>query len=72
MKELDFHSVESCKKQILENLPAEEKTTKWIYITMESHVNKSDLIEILEFLKEQKIEYQFGSEDEFVPKIMKK
>ncbi len=71
MKDLDFHSVESCKKQILENLPVDENKQKWIFVTMESHVNKSELIEILEFLKEQKIEYQFGSEDEFVPKIMK-
>lgn len=71
MKDLDFHSVASCKKQILENLPIEERKTKWIYVTMESHVNKSELIEILEFLKEQNIEYQFGREDEFVPKIIK-
>ena len=71
MKDLDFHSVESCKKQILENLPVDKNKQQWIFVTMESHVNKSELIEILEFLKEQKIEYQFGSEDEFVPKIMK-
>jgi len=71
MKDLDFHSVESCKKQVLENLPNEEKESKWIYVTMESHVNKNVLINILEFLKEQKIDYQFGREDEFVPKIMK-
>ena len=71
MKDLDFHSVESCKKQILENLPVDKNKQKWIFVTMESQVNKSELIEILEFLKEQKIEYQFGSEDEFVPKIMK-
>lgn len=75
MKDLDFHSVESCKKQILENLPKEETDkdeNNWIYVSMESHVNKSELIEILTFLREQSIDYHFGKEDEFVPKIMKK
>lgn len=71
MKDFDFHSVESCKKQILENLPVDENKQKWIFVTMESHVSKSELIEILEFLKEQKIECQFGRDDEFVPKIIK-
>ena len=72
MKDLDFHSVESCKKQILENIPNGEKESKWIYVTMESHVNKNELIKVLKFLSVQKIDYQFGKEDEFVPKIMKK
>lgn len=71
MKDLNFHSVKSCKKRIKEDLPVSEKNGTWIYVTMESHVNKSELIEVLEFLKEQRIDYKFGNEDEFVPKIMK-
>ena len=75
MKDLDFHSIESCKNKILENLPKKingKEEPNWIYVSMESHVNKSALIEILRFLREQKIDYKFGSEDEFVSKIMKK
>ena len=75
MKDLSFHSTESCKKHILESLPeqgVDNVQSKWIYVSLESHVYKRDLIEILEFLKEQNIEYQFGAEDEFVPKLIKK
>lgn len=74
MKDLNFHSVESCKKQILESLPKHEvnKThAKWIYVDLESHVNKRELIDILKFLKEHKIEYQFG-EDEIIEKLINK
>ena len=71
MKDLDFHSVESCKNQILENLPIGKTNEKWIYITMESQVNKLELIEILKFLKVHNIDYHFGVEDEFVPNLMK-
>lgn len=70
MKDLNFHTVESCQKQILDNLPIEEEQY-WIYITIESQVNKSELIEILDFLKEKKIDYRFGNEGDFVPYIMK-
>ncbi len=75
MKDLSFHSTESCKNKILETLPkhgAVNVQNNWIYVSLESHVNKRDLIEILDFLKEQNIDYQFGREDEFVPKLMKK
>lgn len=72
MKDLNFHSVESCKKQILGNLPSGEDELKWIYVSLESHVNKIELIDMLAFLKEQNIEYYFGIEDDFVPGIMKK
>lgn len=70
MKDLNFHTVESCQKQILDNLPIEEEQN-WIYISLESQVNKSELVEILNFLRENKIDYRFGKEDEFVPYIMK-
>lgn len=59
----------------MESLPeqgVDNVQSKWIYVSLESHVYKRDLIEILEFLKEQNIEYQFGAEDEFVPKLIKK
>ncbi len=75
MKDLSFHSSESCKKQILESLPkhgTDKVQNNWIYVSLESHVYMHDLIEILKFLKEQNIDYQFGTEDEFVPKLMKK
>ncbi len=70
MKDLNFHTVKSCQKQILDNLPR-EKEQNWIYITLESQVNNSELIKILNFLKEKKIGYRFGKEDDFVPYIMK-
>lgn len=75
MKDLGFHSVESCKERILEGLPKQEVNKvqySWIYVSLESQVNKRELIEILEFLKEQNIEYQFGTEDEFVTKLIEK
>lgn len=75
MKDLAFHSVESCKKRILMNIPSlktDEKKNNWLYVSLESHVNKSELIEILTFLKAEKIDYRFGKEDDFVQKIMKK
>lgn len=73
MKDLNFHSVESCKNQIITCLPKSiEKfnEVKWIYVSQESHVNKSELIQILAFLREKKINYRFGDEDEFVPNII--
>ena len=70
MKDLNFHTVKSCQKQILDNLPG-EKEQNWIYIILESQVNNSELIKILNFLKEKKIDYRFGKEDDFVPYIMK-
>lgn len=75
MKDFDFHSVESCKKEILKSRP---KPTKhkidrpyWIFVSMESQVNKLELIEILEFLRKENIEYQFGEEDQIMEKINK-
>ena len=75
MKDLKFHSVASCKNEIITNLPVSENNlgeNAWIYVTLESQVNKNELIEMLEFLKEQKIDYQFGKEDEFIPKMIEK
>ncbi len=75
MKDLQFHSVASCKNEILANLPITENElgeSDWIFVSLESHVNKKQLIEILEFLKEKKIDYQFGKEDEFIPKMIRK
>lgn len=72
MKDLKFHSVASCKNEIMVNLPTMENKlgeNDRIFVTLESHVNKNQLIEILEFLKEKKIDYRFGKEDEFIPKI---
>lgn len=74
MKDLNFHTVKSCKEQVLANLPnskKEEAEAKWIYVSMESHVNKKELIEILSFLRKEKIDYHFGIENKFVPKIIK-
>ena len=74
MKDLGFHSIKSCKERIVASLPTTEmdsESKNWVYISMESQINKSDLIEMLVFLREQQIDYQFGMEDEFVPKLIK-
>ncbi|WP_299436537.1 hypothetical protein [uncultured Maribacter sp.] len=74
MKDLKFHSAESCKNEIIANLPNTENKAEendWIYVTLESQVNKPELIEILTFLREKKIEYRFGQEDEFIPQMIK-
>jgi hypothetical protein len=74
MKDLKFHTVESCKNEIIANLPSQENKTEendWIYVTLESQVNKSQLIDMLNFLREKNIEYRFGQEDEFIPKMIK-
>ncbi|WP_430968553.1 hypothetical protein [Spongiimicrobium sp. 2-473A-2-J] len=74
MKDLKFHSIESCKKEIISNLPSlknKDGENYWIYVTMESQINKTQLIEILKFLRENKIDYQFGQEDEFISKMIK-
>ena len=76
MKDIsDFHTVTSCKKEILRALPDNTQNfgnNNWIYVSLESHVNKIELIEILEFFKQKKIDYYFGIEDEFVPLIREK
>lgn len=74
MKDLKFHSAESCKNEIIANLPSRENKAKekdWIYVTLESQVNKSELIAVLTFLKEENIDYRFGQEDEFIPQMIK-
>jgi len=74
MKDLKFHSVESCKSEIISNLPSTENKKEendWLYVTMESQVNKPELIKILDFLREKNIDYHFGKEDEFIPKMIK-
>lgn len=75
MKDFDFHSVESCKKEILKSRPKPTKhkidRPNWIFVSMESHVNKLELIEILEFFRKENIEYQFGEEDQIMEKIDK-
>ncbi|WP_159076363.1 hypothetical protein [Flagellimonas amoyensis] len=75
MKDLKFHTVASCKNEIMANLPFTENKpgeNNWIFVTLESQINRNQLIEILEFLKEMKIDYQFGKEDVFIPKIIGK
>lgn len=75
MKDLKFHSPESCKTEIIASLPNQENKvdqTHWIYVTLESQVNKPELIEILTFFREKNIEYRFGQEDEFIPQMIKK
>jgi hypothetical protein len=74
MKDLKFHTVESCKNEILSNLPSQEKKTgenDWIYVTLESQVNKLEMIDILTFLRDKNIDYRFGQEDEFIPQMIK-
>ena len=74
MKDLKFHTVESCKNEIIANLPNQDKENgenDWIYVTLESQVNKTEMIEILTFLKEKNIDYRFGQEDEFITKFIK-
>ncbi len=75
MKDLKFHSSESCKTEIIASLPNQENKADemdWIYVTLESQVNKTELIEILTFFREKNIEYRFGQEDEFIPQMIKK
>ncbi len=62
MKDLKFHSQESCKENILLGWKAlgKRKTKAWMYVDLESHVNLDDLKSILAFLKKHKIDYQFG------------
>ena len=75
MKDLDFHSVENCKELILKDYPkigAKNIDRAWMFISLESQVNREELIVILEFLRRHKIEYVFGNEDDFVPGFIKK
>jgi len=74
MKDFKFHSVASCKKEILSSLSQKQTPLNgvpWIYVTLESQVNKKELIAILEFLREHGINYEFGDEDNFIPEILK-
>lgn len=74
MKDLKFHSPESCKTEIIASLPNQENKADemdWIYVTLESQVNKPELIEILTFFREKNIEYRFGQENEFIPLMIK-
>lgn len=74
MKDLKFHSVESCIKQILEELhnkEAPKNEYNWIYVTLESQIDKRELISILEFLKKNSIDYRFSNEDTIVSKFVK-
>lgn len=75
MKDLKFHSVESCKKKIIANLPQKKISSNqkdWIYVTLESQVNKQQLKKILAFLRIKNINYRFGEEDDFAPSMIKK
>lgn len=67
MKDLNYHSVESCKAKIIENFPKNILNVlkaKWIYVSLESHVNKRELTAILKFLKGNNIEYHFANDEE--------
>ncbi len=75
MKDFDFHSVESCKELILKDYPkieAKNIDKVWMFISLESQVNREELISILEFLSSHNIDYVFGNEDDFVPGFKKK
>lgn len=66
MKDLKFHTAESCKQHILNSLPAFKSTSAtnaWIYVSLESHVDRHQLSTILNFLREHQIEYYFTTED---------
>ena len=74
MKDLKFHSVESCTRQIFKELRRIEVSNReyhWMYVTLESQINRNELAIILEFLKRNKIDYRFSNEDEIVSKIVK-
>jgi hypothetical protein len=75
MKDFNFHTIESCKKQILLSRPKPTSNksiqSNWIFVSMESHVNQNELIKILEYLSKENIEYQFGEEDEIMAIINK-
>ncbi len=76
MKDLDFHSVENCKEQLLAGLLKRTDGNKnqnyWIYVGMESQVNKKELTTILKFLKNQKIQYLFAQEEEIISSTVNK
>lgn len=74
MKGSEFVSVEACKSRLEKYLAGMKKKFRkkaWIFVSMESHVNKNELIEALETLDKLKIEYRFGIEDYYVPVINK-
>ena len=74
MKRSQFVSVETCKSRLekyLSGMKKKFRTKAWIFVNMESHVNKNKLIEVLTNLDKLKIEYRFGIEDYYVPMIHK-
>lgn len=74
MKRSQFVSVEACKSRLekyLSGMKKKFRTKAWIFVSMESHVNKNKLIEVLTNLDKIKIEYRFGIQDFYVPMIHK-
>jgi len=70
MNDLNFHNVQSCKHRILKHLSQfknKNNTGYWLYIGLESHVSKIELIQVLEFFENQKIDYYFANDDELLP-----
>jgi len=74
MKRSQFVSIEACKSRLEKHLSGLKKKYRkkaWLFVGMESHVNKNELMEILTILDKLKIEYRFGIEDYYVPMIHK-
>ncbi len=73
MKDLEFHSVENCKQNILLGKAelGTDKINPWLYVDLESHANLADLESILSFLRERGIEYAFGRDEEYSRLIKK-
>jgi len=71
MNDLEFHSTESCKKNILLS-KAElgiEIVKPWLYLDLESHINLKQLESILAFFRTSGIEYQFGKDEDYHPLV---
>lgn len=66
MKDSNYHSIASCKEQILADAPLAARQ-KWMYVSLVSHVNRKELLAILSFLEEQQITYRFAREGDLVP-----
>lgn len=71
MNDLEFHSVESCKKNIQLGKAAlgPEIVQPWLYVDLESHINRRQLESILAFLRTSGIEYQFGKDEDYHPLV---
>lgn len=74
MKRSQFVSVETCKSRLEKYLAGMKKKFRkkaWLFVDMESHVHKNELMEVLAILDKLKIEYRFGIVDYYLPEIHK-